>query len=255
MSETVMDTWSNIKMNSATRSPSSPRTLRRVPQSLQRLDDLGLAGHGRLALFLFFLDDLFRRIGDEFLVAELGVDALDVGVGLGDLLVEPNFFGREINHALERQRCARALVSADASANTSGVKVAGAMFISARTERMAVTRSTTQPISASAAGSLKSSASRSAITGGINGSLGPAIAIDASCSTVAPALRGHCASTSRPSRFAVTAQSSSVMNGMNGCRSLRISSRAQATIARVSVLAAPSSPSNTGFASSTYQSQ
>src|SRR4029079_7547062 len=105
MSETVIETWSNIKMNSATRSPSSPRTLRRVPQSLQRLDDLGLAGHGRLALFLFFLDDLFRRIGDEFLVAELGVDALDVGVGLGDLLVEPNFFGREINHALERQRC------------------------------------------------------------------------------------------------------------------------------------------------------
>src|SRR6478735_12472111 len=101
MSETVMDTWSNIKMNSATRSPSSPRTLRRVPQSLQRLDDLGLAGHGRLALLFFFLDDLFRRVGDEFLVAELGVDALDVGVGLDDFLVEAGLFGGKVDHALE----------------------------------------------------------------------------------------------------------------------------------------------------------
>ena len=39
------------------------------------------------------------------------------------------------------------------------------MFISARTERMAVTRSTTQPISASAAGSLKSGASSASSTG------------------------------------------------------------------------------------------
>ena len=41
---------------------------------------------------------------------------------------------------------------------------------------------------------------------------------------------------------AVTAHSSSVMNGMNGCSSLRISSRAQAAMARVSSLAAPSGP-------------
>src|ERR1700730_1339592 len=61
--------------------------LRRVLQPLQRLEDLCLARHRRLALFFFFLDDFFRRIGDEFFVAELGVDALDVGVGLGDFLV------------------------------------------------------------------------------------------------------------------------------------------------------------------------
>src|SRR6185436_4885726 len=55
------------------------------------------------------------------------------------------------------QRWARSLVSVDAPDSTSGINVAGGMFISERTERMAVTRSTTQPISASAAGSLKSS--------------------------------------------------------------------------------------------------
>ena len=154
------------------------------------------------------------------------------------------------------QRCARSFVSADAPDSTSGISVAGGIFISERTERIAVTRSTTQPISASAAGSLKSPASSAAMTGAISGSPGPANAIEAIWSAVTElAFRGHSASTSRPSRFAVTAQSSSVMKGMNGCSSFRISSRAQATMARVSVFAAPSSPSSTGFASSRYQSQ
>ena len=94
------------------------------------------------------------------------------------------------------------------------------------------------------------------MTGAISGSPGPASAIAAICSSVNElALRGHSASTSRPSRLAVTAQSSSVMKGMNGCSSFRISSRAQAIMARVSAFAAPSSPISTGFASSTYQSQ
>ena len=94
------------------------------------------------------------------------------------------------------------------------------------------------------------------MAGAIRGSLGPASAIEAICSALtAPTLRGHSASTSRPSRAAVTAHSSSVMKGMNGCSSFRISSRAQAIMARVSALAAPSSPISTGFASSRYQSQ
>jgi len=54
---------------------------------------------------------------------------------------------------------------------------------------------------------------------------------------------------------AVTRHSSSVMNGMNGCSSLRISSSAQAAVARVSSLAAPSGPVSSGFDNSTYQSQ
>ena len=151
------------------------------------------------------------------------------------------------------------MVSADAPASTSGVSVAGVMFISARTERIAVTRSTTQPISASAAGSPKSScwqarkmadARRDSVS-----KPGNAVAMASVASSTAATLRGHTASTSRPSRLAVTAHNSSVMNGMNGCSSFRISSRAQATMARVSDLAAPSSPNNTGLASSRYQSQ
>ena len=77
-------------------------------------------------------------------------------------------------------------------------------------------------------------------TGGCSGSVGhaPQASIGKLLSASArSASRGHGASTSRPSRLAVTAHSSSVMKGMNGCSSFRISSRAQATMARVSALA------------------
>ena len=53
------------------------------------------------------------------------------------------------------QRSARARVSADTPDSTSGIGVV--MFISARTERTAVMRSTTQPISASASASSRPS--------------------------------------------------------------------------------------------------
>ena len=76
---------------------------------------------------------------------------------------------------------------------------------------------------------------------------------------VEPVVLGHGASTSSvvaPGPLsAVTRHSSSVMNGMNGCSSFRISSSTQAAMARVSSLAAPSGPVSTGFASSRYQSQ
>src|SRR5207244_6348121 len=84
----------------------------------------------------------------------------------------------------------RSLVSADAPASTSDVNVAGGMFISARTERIAVKRSTSQPISASAASSLKSARSNASRTAGINGSFGLAADTSATCSGVrAAALR------------------------------------------------------------------
>src|SRR5882672_8715092 len=76
---------------------------RRVLQPLQRLENLLFPRNGSLALLFLFLDDLVRRVGDELLVGEFGVDALDVGVGLGDFLVEPGLFGGEIDHALQRQ--------------------------------------------------------------------------------------------------------------------------------------------------------
>ena len=46
-----------------------------------------------------------------------------------------------------------------------------------------------------------------------------------------------------------------VMKGEIGCRSLRIVSSTQAVMARVSALAASSSPANTGLANSRFQSQ
>src|SRR4051794_5055484 len=114
MSDTVMETWSSIQMNSALclvrhpevralarlegcaarlsadssfearrsrRAPQDDRTngthplqLRRFLQALQRFQNLFFSRHGRLALFFLFLDDLFGRVGHELLVAELGVD-------------------------------------------------------------------------------------------------------------------------------------------------------------------------------------
>src|SRR5664279_5909891 len=93
MSETVMETWSSIDRSRS----------RSVLEPLQRLEYLRFARHRGVALFLFFLDDFFRRVGDEFLVAELGVDPLDVGLGFFQFLVEPRLLCRKIDHALQRQ--------------------------------------------------------------------------------------------------------------------------------------------------------
>ena len=188
-------------------------------QPLQRLENLGLARHRRLALFLFFLDDLFRRVGDELLVRKLGVDALDVGVGLGDLLVEPRA-SRPKNRSrplAARPRPRRAPIAAPRPAAHRSAKemlrqpghpldhivpalralavsppthptapaassVAGGIFISARTERIAVTRSTTQPISASAARIAEIVGSSATMTGGSNRIVRAWVDIRASCS-------------------------------------------------------------------------
>jgi len=127
-----------------------------------------------------------RRVGDEFLVIELGHrPALMSASALPSFLSSRAFSAersitafsaakaatsprtsnctapsardlrrkcRRAGHPLDHvfQRCARPLVSADAPASTSRRQCRRGMFISARTERIAVTRSTTQPISASA---------------------------------------------------------------------------------------------------------
>ena len=89
---------------------------------------------------------------------------------------------------------ARALLAARSlgATRTSGVCVEGATPISDRTERTSAMRSTTQPISASTASS-----------------------------TSKPCF-GHGPSASGPARFGPASplirQSSSVRNGMNGCR-------------------------------------
>src|SRR5215212_2257602 len=72
-------------------------------QALQGIDDLRAAGGRLVALFALALDDLFGRVLDKFGIAELLVDALDVGLGLLHFLVEPNALGGDINQSCERQ--------------------------------------------------------------------------------------------------------------------------------------------------------
>ena len=122
------------------------------------------------------------------------------------------------------------MVSAPAPTTLSAGLADGGTFISARIERISPTVPTSQPISASASASIQLSGSS-----------------------------GHWAEISMLSRAgpnsAVFSHSSSVMNGITGCRSFRITSSAQAAVARVSALAAASSPFRIGLASSRYQSQ
>src|ERR1043165_9624826 len=73
-------------------------------EPLQRLENLRAAAFRLLALFLLAFDDLLGRLAYEVRVAELGVDPFDVGVDLGDLLLEPRLLRRDIDDALERQR-------------------------------------------------------------------------------------------------------------------------------------------------------
>ncbi len=63
-----------------------------------------LSRHRCVALVLFFLDNLFRRVGDELLIRKFRIDPLDVGVRLGDLLAETRLLRGEIDHAFQRQR-------------------------------------------------------------------------------------------------------------------------------------------------------
>ena len=65
------------------KNPQRYASLLRRLQPRQSLDDLGLARQRLLALFLFLFDDFFGRAGNEIGIVELGIDAGDVGVGLG----------------------------------------------------------------------------------------------------------------------------------------------------------------------------
>ena len=135
---------------------------------------------------------------------------------------------RASRFSVSPQRSARASTAGSAPTSSSGTRAAGGTLSSDRTERISDTRSISQPISALAAASSF-----------------PAAGQDANASRVVRA----------GPRSPVAAQSSSVMKGMNGCRSFRISSSTKPVTAWVSVLAAPSGPVSTGFASSRCQSQ
>ena len=60
-------------------------------------------------------------LAHEVRIAELGIDALDVGVDLGDLLLQPRLLGRDVDDALERQR--RDLAAHDAAAPSPAARL------------------------------------------------------------------------------------------------------------------------------------
>ena len=124
---------------------------------------------------------------------------------------------------------ARARVALLAPISTKGILAPAGTFISERTERTSLTSLTIQPISSSAGAS------------------------------ASPSNTGQLERHSRLARSTPTstrrAHNSSVMKGMNGCRSFNTWSSTQAAVARVSALASASSPLRIGLASSRYQSQ
>src|SRR5438045_3868635 len=85
------------------RHSGTPAAARTGPRALERLDTLGAASFGFLALLALAFDHFCRRAPDKIGVAELRVDAGDVARNLGHLLLEPATLRTEIDHALERQ--------------------------------------------------------------------------------------------------------------------------------------------------------
>src|SRR5262249_45290522 len=73
-------------------------------EPLERLDDLLFARLRLIALLALALDHLLGRAGKEIRVAELGIHPPDVGLDLAHFPFQPRALGREIDHALERQR-------------------------------------------------------------------------------------------------------------------------------------------------------
>ena len=119
---------------------------------------------------------------------------------------------REAPHGVVPALGAGLDLGARASTSTSGICAPAGTFISERTERISEMRSTTQPISASAAG------------------------VDQAVELAASGASARIVSRFGPPSPLI-AHSSSVMKGMKGCSSLQISSSTQAIVARVSALA------------------
>src|SRR5262249_55872734 len=77
---------------------------RRAFEARERFVDFEPARLGFFALLALAFDHILRRARDEVGVAELGVDAGDVGCNARHFLLEARFLGGKIDHPLERQR-------------------------------------------------------------------------------------------------------------------------------------------------------
>src|SRR5215475_751480 len=76
---------------------------RRAFEARERFVDFEPARLRLLALLALAFDHILRRARDEVGVAELGVDAGDVGFNARHLLLEARLLGGEVDHPLERQ--------------------------------------------------------------------------------------------------------------------------------------------------------
>src|SRR5882757_11117081 len=76
----------------------------RAFEPLQSLVDLQAARLGLLAFLALAFDHVRGRAPDELGIGELGVDAGDVGLHPRQLFLQARFLGRDVDHALERQR-------------------------------------------------------------------------------------------------------------------------------------------------------
>src|ERR1700747_2253216 len=76
---------------------------RRALEARERFVDFWPAPLRLLALLALAFDHVLRRARDKVGVAELRVDAGDVGCNARHLLLEARFFGSAIDHPLERQ--------------------------------------------------------------------------------------------------------------------------------------------------------
>src|SRR5581483_5667520 len=92
----------------SSRTMPSPAAARRILydalQPIERLQDLRAAHQRFLALLLVGLDDLFIGVLEEFGIVELGIDPFDIGVDLGELLLQPRLLRREVDDPFERER-------------------------------------------------------------------------------------------------------------------------------------------------------
>src|SRR5262249_25369488 len=77
---------------------------RRALEARERFVDLEPARLRLLALLALAFDHVLRRARDEVGVAELGVDAGNVGCNARHFLLQARFLGGKIDHALARQR-------------------------------------------------------------------------------------------------------------------------------------------------------
>src|SRR4030081_397027 len=73
-------------------------------EPLQRLVDLLAARLRLVTLLALAFDHVLGRAGDEIGVGELRIDAGNVGLHPRQFFLQPRSLGRNVDHALERQR-------------------------------------------------------------------------------------------------------------------------------------------------------